>query len=123
MLLVAFVIAPRVGWMNDFSTADSNPVVPFAVLFIVALIVPFAGVHRSLLWRKRAAIQCGVALLACATLFAFRPSGDGLYVLPVAGASILATVASTVLTVQLRTQRAPEVSGDVQRAERQFCPI
>ena len=107
VLFAGCVIAPRVASMNDFSTDDNNPVIPFAVLFIVAMIVPFAGIQRSPSWRKLAVIQGGAALLACATLFVFRPSGDGLYMLPIAGASILTTVASIMLTVRVRRARAP----------------
>ena len=107
VLFVVCVIAPRVASMNDVSTGDNNPVIPFAVLFIVAMIVPFAGILRSRPWRKLAAIQCGVAVFACVTLFAFGPSGDGLYMLPIAGASILTTVASIVLTVKVRAARVP----------------
>ncbi|MGB8861564.1 MAG: hypothetical protein WCC60_20075 [Ilumatobacteraceae bacterium] len=117
VLFAGCVIAPRVASMNDISTDDNNPVVPFAVLFIVATIVPLAGVQRSPQWRKLAVIQCGAALLAGATLFGFRPSGDGLYVLPIAAASIVTTVASIGLTVRVGRAAAPS-RAEHRRADR-----
>ena len=35
VLFVVCMVAPRVASMNDFSTGDNNPVIPFAVLFIM----------------------------------------------------------------------------------------
>ena len=106
VLFAGVVIAPRVASMNDFSTDDSNPVIPFAVLFIVAAIVPLAGTRHSTSWRRLAVIQCGVAVVACVTLFGLGPSGDGLYVLPIAAASSLTTVASIGLTIRIRRTSA-----------------
>lgn len=96
--IIAGVIVPRVGWMNDHLADDGNPVAPFALLFTLSIVTPLAAFHWRPPWLKVAKIQAGAAVVACASLFWFRPSGDGLYMLPIAAAAVGTFVASVVLT-------------------------
>ena len=103
---VAFVasvgILVRTAWFNEFFADDGNPVVPFAILFVVAMLIPLTGVRRLQAWWKLATTQAGVVLVAIITLFAMTPSGDGLYVLPTAMASIATTIAALAVTIRIR---------------------
>lgn len=115
----AVVISFRTASMNDFASDDGNPIVPFAILFVVAMLIPLTGVRRSQPWRKLAAIQGGVVLAAIVTLFAMTPSGDGLYMLPIAMASIATAAIATTQTLKVRRPptdnlSAMEASGTVQ---------
>ena len=103
----------RTASMNDFAPDDGDPVVPFAILFVVAMLVPLTGVRKSQPWRKLAAIQGGVILAAIVTLFEMTPGGDGLYILPIAMASITtAAIATTqTLTIRRATAQAPLRQG------------
>ena len=99
-LAAGVVIWLRTARMNDYMSDDGNPVIPFAILFIIAILIPLAGVQRSRSWSRLAAIQAGVVAAACITLFAISPSGDGLYMLPIAIAAIAATAISVTLTIR-----------------------
>lgn len=98
----AVVISFRTASMNDFATDDGNPVVPFAILFVVAMLVPLFGVRASKPWRKLAAIQGGVVFAAIVTLFTMTPSGDGLYMLPIAMAAIATAAIAAMQTLKVR---------------------
>ena len=43
-----------------------------------------------------------MVLVAIITLFAMTPSGDGLYVLPIAMTSIATTIAALAVTIRIR---------------------
>ena len=105
----AGVISFRTASMNDFASDDGNPVVPFAILFVVAMLIPLAGVRQSQPWSKLAAIQGGIVLAAIVTLFAMTPSGDGLYMLPTAMVSIATAAIAATLTLKVRRAR-PAIS-------------
>lgn len=101
-LTAAVVISFRTASMNDLAPDDGNPVVPFAILFVVAMLVPLTGVRKSRPWRNLAAIQGGVVLAAIVTLFAATPSGDGLFILPIAMASIATAAIAATQTLKVR---------------------
>ena len=66
------------------------------------MLVPLTGVRKSQPWRKLAAIQGGVVLAAIVTLFEMTPSGDGLYILPIAMASIATAAIAATQTLKVR---------------------
>lgn len=101
-ITAAVVISYRTASMNDFASDDGDPVVPFAILFVVAMLIPLTGVRRLQAWWKLATTQAGVVLVAIITLFAWTPSGDGLYVLPTAMSSIATTIAALAVTIRIR---------------------
>ena len=109
--LVAITL--RTASMNDSAPDDGDPVVPFAILFVVATLIPLFGVRASKPWSKLAAIQCGVVLAAIVTLFAMTPSGDGFYMLPIAMASIATAAIAAIQTLKVRrgTALAPLRQG------------
>lgn len=103
--MTGLVIIPRVSRMNDFTADDGDPVNYFAVAFVASMLVPLVAVRRTSPWQRLASVQCVVAAVACATLFFFGPSGDGLYVLPIALVAFATAVGSIIATVRIsRTQ-------------------
>lgn len=108
-ITAAVVISFRTASMNDFASDDGDPVVPFSILFVVAMLIPLTGVRRLQAWWKLATTQAGVVLVAIITLFAMTPSGDGLYMLPIAMASIATAAFAAMQTLKVR--RAP--TGDL----------
>jgi hypothetical protein len=100
-LLTALVIIPRVSRMNDFTADDSDPVNYFAIAFVASMLVPLVAVQRTSQWPRIARVQCVVAVVACAVLFIFKPSGDGMYLLPIALAAFTTAVASIIATFRI----------------------
>ena len=96
------VLVPRVSRMNDFSVDDDNPMNVLSTVFVVSMVVPLAGIRARMPSGKLALIQCVVASVTCTVVFLFQPSGDGLYVLPVAMAALLAVAGSIIATVNVR---------------------
>jgi hypothetical protein len=101
LALTVLVVIPRVSRMNDFSAVDGDPVNIFAGGFVASMLVPFAGVGRRSRWAYLGFVQCAVAAVTCAVLFAFRPSGDGLYILPIALAAVVTAVGSIIATYRI----------------------
>lgn len=83
---------------------------------MIATLIPLAGIQRLRPWWKLAAIQAGAVVTACATLFGMGPSGDGLYMLPIAMAAIATMAASVTLT--LKARRTPVDKLDCQTRAR-----
>jgi peptidoglycan/LPS O-acetylase OafA/YrhL len=104
-LLTALVIIPRVSRMNDFTADDSDPVNYFAIAFVGSMLVPLVAFRRASQWPRLARVQGVVAVVACAVLFVFKPSDDGMYLLPIALAAFATGVAS--ITATTRIWRAP----------------
>ena len=95
-------IVPRREWMNDRLAENSSVHTLVAIVFVVSMLVPLAAIRRGASWAQVVIVQVLNAAAACSALFIFTPSGDGLYVLPLGAAAVVALAASVLAALRLR---------------------
>lgn len=112
LLFTLFVLTPRVRTMDRALPDDGNPVTVLASLFVLSMVIPVFGVrrhHRLTRWPVLMATQVGCAVIAVATLYAFTPSGDGLYALAITIFAFLTLAGAIVMTVWARRDSQADV--------------